>query len=476
MRLKPTKLSGYALLFTVIAAVVVLAGCEKKLPVTAEEARAIAEEAYVFAYPMLENYQTMAIQAIDETSGGFEAPFNRFVHKSLVFDANTTETAAPNNDIFYSSAWLDLRLEPVVLGVPAIPQTRYYHIQLVDAYTHNFAYIGTRTTGTDAGDYLITGPGWQGTAPDGISAVIRCESEFALALIRTQAGDEEGAAAASAVQQQYRLAPLSRFLDTPPPQPPTEDVPMEFPVWVQQQAESAGFIEYFNFFLAHLQPVPDYEKPLLERFAAIGIGPAAIYNPEQYGEGVIEAIDTGIRAAIEKIEAQIRQTGKLKNGWQLIYDVFGDREWLKEKYLTRAVGAHAGLYGASISEQFTTMTFVDAAAQPLDGANSYTLRFTGEEIPPVSGFWSLTLYQLPERRLVDNPINRYSIGGRTAALRFDRDGSLTIYIQNENPGRNREANWLPAPEGPFYLVLRLYWPEQQVVDGAWVPPAVNLAE
>lgn len=449
------------------AAATVLIACGER---TAESPAAIAEEAYVFAYPLLESYKMVFAQALYEGSGAYEAPPNVMVHKSVLLGPDYTLIVRPNNDTFYSIAWLDLRGEPIVLSVPAVPLRRYCSFQLIDLYTHNFGYVGSRATGPHAGNYLIAGPDWRGETPAGIDGVIRSETELVVALGRTAVFGPDDIANAVAVQEGYRVVPLSTFRGEPaPPAPPQ----LELPPYDPAQARSAGFISYVNSLLPYLEPHPN-EAELWRRFEAIGIGADDPFDLESWGPEVREAIDAGVAVALERIESEASRLGRVANGWTLIEGAFGAREAMQGRYLTRSAAAFFGLWGNTLEEAYYPNANVDADGQPLDGSrHDYVLRFAAEQLPPAKSFWSLSMYKLPEQLFIHNPIDRYIIGDRTPGLQYGEDGSLTVYIQKDSPGAERESNWLPAYEGPFSLTMRIYWPEPGALDPLYVPPAIE---
>lgn len=442
--------------------------------VTPEEARAIAEEAYIYAFPVLWNYRTLRAAMSDRSEAAAGAPFNAFHHESRLPDAASAEAVTPNLDTLNSSAWLDLRAEPMVISVPEMPDRRYFHLQLVDMYTHNFAFIGSRATGTNEGHYLIAGPGWEGPTPGGITEVVRSEGEFVFVAGRTRVDGPGDVAAVAARQREYRLRPLSIFLGglTAPPA-----APLDFPVWEDERAFGAGFIEYFNFLLSLMAPPPPEERAMFDRFTDIGIGPGRPFDVGGLDTAIAEAIDAGVAEALVAIRKGTGAISVPHRGWRLLYDAYGDRDRMIGRYLVRASAALSGLYGNSIEEAFYPLAFLDGRRAGLDGRGKrYRLTFARNDLPPVEGFWSITLYRLPDRRLVDNPPGRHAIRGDAPGLRFGKEGDLTLYIQHESPGFGLEGNWLAAPLGSFYLVMRLYWPGQRVIDGSWKPPPVVQVE
>ena len=419
------------------------------------EAKAIAADAYLYAYPMLYNYKTLFQQTADPSFPGYVGGFNRYRHYSRGFTPADKDIVTPSNDTPYSWAWLDLRAEPMVVSVPASPN-RYYVLQWFDLYTHNFAYIGSRATGTEAGDYLFAGPGWNGEMPKGIKQVFRSETQFIGTLTRTSWTGPEDRDGLVAMQRQYRIRPLSEYTGAKPPEP----APVyQFPAWDEARANSIGFIDYLNFILQFTPPVAS-EKAALDRFARIGIGPGRAFDAATLDPAIREAIEAGIKEGNDKLQAAIAKTTSS-------VDLFGTREFLGTDYvMRRALGAALGLYGNSKEEAYYTPYATDSAKQALDGSKSYVLHFSKDQVPPVKFFWSMTMYDLPGRQLVANPISRHAIGSRTQGLKTNADGSVDIYLQSTSPGADKESNWLPTPpKGPFYMVLRMYGPQGTLAAG-----------
>jgi hypothetical protein len=438
--------------------------------ITPQEAKQITEEAYIFAFSMLENYKTMYMQAVNENLPTFRAPFNQFAHMYQLLGPEFTEVVGPNNDTLYSLAWLDLGTEPIVLALPDFPDERYYVIQIVDMYTFNVEYIGARATGYQAAKYLFAGPGWDGSTPEGIDGVRRTEGRFVMLLGRTAVAGREDAPAVNALQDQYILTPLSAYLGQPAPEP--APVP-DFPPYDPKAAASIGFINYFNFLLGQLEPGPD-ERPLLEQWAKIGVQPGQAFDPQALAPEVREAVAAGVVAALEKIKGESLKVGRNVNNWTLIGEGFGYRSMVGGKDLLRAAANMVGIYGNNPEEAYNFTAAIDGDGEPLDASkHNYVIHF--ETPPPVKAFWSVTMYKLPVPLFIANPINRYSIGDRTPGFSPNKDGSVTIYLQHKSPGADKESNWLPAPDGPFALALRIYWPEQGVLDGKWEPSAIKKA-
>src|SRR5262245_61700721 len=438
--------------------------------VTPAEARAIAKDAYIYGYPMVDSYRIEYAYFVDAKNPEYKAPWNQIKNIPRVYTPDDKAVQTPNSDTPYSMLGMDLRTEPLVLTVPAIEKGRYYSIQLIDAYTFNFAYIGSRTTGNEAGSFLIAGPGWTGETPNGLKKVIRSETELALAVFRTQLFDPGDLDNVKKIQAGYKVQPLSAFLG----QPALKSAPaIDFikPLTPATQKTSPEFFAVLNFVLTFCPTVPS-EKELTARFARIGVGAGKPFDPSKLTPELKKAVEEGMADAwIEYGKLHRRIDAKeVTSG-----DMFGTREYLKNNYLYRMAAAILGIYGNSKQEAMYPIYAADADGKKLEGANRYTLRFGPGELPPVEAFWSLTMYGLPESLLVANPLDRYLINSpMLPKLKKDADGGLTLYIQNESPGKDREANWLPAPRGPFALAMRLYWPKEAALDGKWTAPPLKL--
>jgi len=419
--------------------------------------------------PMLDVYKTLFVMAVWEQSPAYEAPFNKLKNKAVLLGPEFTTIVRPNNDTFYSTVWLDLRSEPMVISVPDIEDNRYYSFQLIDLYTHNFDYIGTRKTGFGAGSYVIAGPGWNGEKPKGIEKVIKTECNFALALGRTQVYSPDDVQNAKKILEGYKAQPLSEFLGN---ETPVAVALPDFPVFSPEKIKSAEFITYLNFILGQLSPHPS-EAELLQKFSKIGIGPNEPFDVENLDPEMKKAIEEGIEKALLKIEDKMKKLGEIKNGWMQISGAFGTREFMQGKYLTRAAAAIFGLFGNTLEEAFYPEGNIDEDGEPLDGSkHNYVLHFDKDEIPPVKAFWSLSMYKLPEQLFIENSINRYVISSATKGLIYNEDGSLDVYIQKDSPGETKESNWLPAHDGPFSLQARLYWPSPNMLDPLYEMPAI----
>lgn len=435
-----------------------------------EEIRAIAHEAYVWGYPLVDNYNVINWQAIDAAHPGFKAPINTLAHKADVTRAGEKTVQTPNSDTPYSNLVLDLRREPMVLTVPAMERERYFSIQLVDGYTHNYAYVGTRTTGNAGGRFLIVGPGWKGKKPEDITEVIRTETWLAKATYRTQLFNREDIANVRRIQSGYRVEPLSVFLKRPAP-PPVPAVTWPAPLEADAMKTDPRFWTLLDFALQFC-PVHPSEVALRERLARIGLDGDGRFDFNRLTAEQQQAFREGVADAWQDLAGLMKQmdAGKVTSA-----DAFGTREHLKNNYLYRWGGDVVGIYGNSAEEAIYPMFSVDADGQPLDAhAHHYELRFAPGQLPPVNAFWSVTMYNLPDRFLVDNPLDRYLINSpMLPKLQRDADGGITLYVQRDSPGAEKEGNWLPANDGPFFMAMRLYWPKPEALSGAWEPPPLK---
>jgi hypothetical protein len=436
--------------------------------VTPSEARAIAKEAYIYGFPLVDNYRAEYAYFVDRQNPEFKAPWNQITNIPRVFTPADVAVQTANSDTPYSWLGLDLRAEPIVLTLPQIEKERYYSVQLTDAYTFNFSYLGTRATGNDGGSFAIAGPHWQGPTPKGVKKVIRSETELVIGVYRTQLFNPADITNVEKVQAGYKVQPLSAFLDTSPPKA-APAIDFIKPLTPETQKTSLEFFNIVNFVLQFCPTVPS-EKALMARFAKIGVGARKTFNPDTLSPEMKTAIEQGRSDAWTTFAGgvQLLDEGKLTSG-----ELFGTREAMKNNYLNRMLGT-IGIYGNSKQEAMYPVYRIDSTGQKLSGANRYTVRFAPGQLPPVHAFWSLTMYELPASLLVANPINRYLINSpMLPLLKRDADGGLTLLIQNESPGKDKEANWLPAPKGPFAMYMRLYYPEQVALDGKWKAPPLE---
>jgi hypothetical protein len=434
----------------------------------------IAEAGYIFGLPLVMNYGTMYEFIVDKTSTQYKGPFNTIVNEARVFTYKDTSVPTPNSDTPYSLLWLDLRAEPMVVSVPAVDPKRYYSVQLIDGNTYNYGYIGSRATGSEAGEYLVSGPGWTGEKPEGIRDVFQSGTDFSLLIFRTQLYDADDMDNVKAVQAGYAARPLSAFLGKPAPAAATE---LTFPPFSKELAKEE-FFEFLDFAL-QVSPARPIETQIRAQLAQIGVGPGKTFAFKDLPLEQKAEVLLGLAEGKRKIDEAAKTMGVEVNGWR-VGAAFGNEAFFNGDWALRASAAQAGIYGNDAEEAMYPMTRTDSEGAELDGSkHSYTITFPKDGLPPVNAFWSITMYDGKTQLLIENPINRYLINSpMLPGMAANADGSLTIYIQKDSPGKDKEANWLPAPDGPIYMVLRLYWPKTENPSilppgkGTWSPPAV----
>ncbi len=441
------------------------------------ETKAIAEEGFIYGLPIVMNYAVMYDYAIDRDSGQFKAPFNKINNEARVFTYKDTTVVSPNSDTPYSIVFMDLRSEPMVLSVPAVDKKRYYAVMLCDGNTFNYGYIGSRATGSEAGDYMVVGPDWQGETPAGIKQVFRSSTQFSAAIYRTQLFNAADMPNVVKVQSGYKAQVLSAYLKQPAPAAaPAIDFPK-----INKEMVKTNFFEYLSFALQFAPASPE-ENAIREKLASIGIGPGRKFDFKDLSAEHKAAILLAMKEGEEKIEKMAANGGKDFNGWRVGGLAGGDRAFFNGDWLKRAAVAKAGIYANDSVEAMYPLTRMDGQGEILDGSkHSYTLTFAKGQLPPVNAFWSITIYDGKTQLLIENPINRYLINSpMLPGMKKNADGSITIYIQNKSPGKSKEANWLPAPDGPIYMVMRLYWPKETPPsilppgEGEWKPPGIVL--
>ena len=440
------------------------------------EVQQIAEEAFIYGLPLVMNYTVFNEYFVNEAGPQFKTVPNKIYNTARVYTPADTTIVTPNSDTPYSFVAMDLRAEPFVLCNPEIEKGRYFSFQLVDMYTFNYGYTGSRTTGNAAGCSMVTGPNWTGEKPAGIDKVFQAETEFSFAIIRTQLFNPADIDNVKKIQAGYRGLTLSAFEGKPtPPAAPA----IEWPKVDKQMADADPFA-YLNFVLSLAPPfgAAAVEIPMRERFAKIGIEAGKPFDVGSLSAEEKAAIEAGMKSGLEKVKQTVAQLGNDANGWRIATNGFGDRKAYNGDFALRAAAAVAGIYGNDAAEALYPMLAVDSEGKKPDGsASNYTLTFPAGQLPPANAFWSVTMYDGKTQLLIENPINRYLINSPMLPdLKTNADGSLTLYIQKDSPGKDREANWLPAPDGPIYLVMRLYWPKEEALNGSWKPPFVEPAK
>jgi hypothetical protein len=440
--------------------------------------KAIAEEGYIYGLPIVMNYAVMYAYSVDHTSSEFKAPFNKIKNEARVFTDKDTAIVTPNSDTPYSFLWLDLRAEPMVISVPAVEKSRYYAVQLEDGNTFNYGYIGSRTTGNEPGDYLVVGPDWKGKTPPGIKKVFHSTTQFSLAGFRTQLFNAEDMPNAVKVQAGYKPQPLSSYLKQPaPPAAPKIDFPK-----IDKETAKSNFFGLLDFLLQFAPPGPE-ETEIRAKLARIGVGAGKTFDFKDLSAEHKTALLLGMKAGDGKVDELVASIGKRINGWD-VYSAFGDRAFFNGDWLLRSAGAKIGIYGNSASEAVYPKTRIAADGQLIDTSKgNYTLTFTKGSLPPVNAFWSVTMYDGTSQLLIKNPINRFLINSpMLPSMKKNDDDSLTLYIQKDSPGKSKESNWLPAPNGLAYLIMRLYSPKDSPPsilppgEGTWKPPGIVAAK
>lgn len=433
---------------------------------SAEQARVLARDAWVFGLPLVyigvQNDLSTHVTKPDAT----RAPINQFVHYRQFPDPSNKTVVGLNVDTLYSLASLDLSKEPMILSVPPMGD-RFWIMQVIDAWNNVPHAPGSRTVGGKGGNFALVGPGWQGTLPADV-VELRVPTQLVMLGGRTYTAGPDDYAAVHALQDQYRLVPLSQWGKsyTAPDDVALKPGVVDAPVPAQVLAMSPQvFFDRLNQLMVANPPYPA-DAPLLERVAPLGVGAGKTFSMQEFSPDVRKAIEEGVADGVKLMNETPR--GKNVNGWRIALDLgrYGTR------YAYRAGWTFYGVGGNLAEDAVYPFGETQADGRPFDGAKKYELRFSKEQISPVNAFWSITLYD-KDSFLVPNPINRSALGDRSH-LKADKDGSLTIHIQSESPGKDSESNWLPSPpSGPFKLALRLYAPKQQVADGRWEPPAVK---
>jgi hypothetical protein len=437
-----------------------------------DEALKIGTDAYVYGYPLVTMEMTRRVMTNAATVEGLRGPTGRFVNAREYPTAAFKDVTAPNADTLYSSAWLDVSKEPYILSIPDEGE-RYYLIPMLDGWTNVFQDPGKRTTGDKAQKYAITGPNWKGDLPEGVKE-LKSPTSMVWILGRTYCtGTPEDYKAVHAIQDKYALVPLSAYGKpyTPPTGKVDPSIDMKTPVRDQVNKMDAG--AYFKLLASLMKDNPPAKEDALivEKMAKIGLVPGKDFDISKLDPAVQKGLEKATKPGLEKIVAHFKDGGKVVNGWVYPYPggVYGT------DYLQRASIAYYGLGCNRTKDAIYPTSETTTDGKPYDGANRYTLTFPKGQLPPVDGFWSLTMYDA-EYFFVDNPLNRYTLSARNK-LKENDDGSVTLYLQNESPGSNKESNWLPAPKGKFVLMMRLYWPKEKapsILDGTWKPPAVKL--
>ena len=430
------------------------------------ESRAIAKDAAIYGYPLVENYRRLVSNAVDKGNPLYKGPFNQVVHSAKVVTPKDAAGPLPNADVAFSTLWADLRTEPLVMSLPLIEKSRYFVLQFVDLYGYNFAYVGTRTTGNSGGKFVLAGPRWTGSLPPGVTRAVRAETDFVLVTYRTQVFGPSDIENVKRIQAGYTAQPLGAFLNQPAP--PAAKV--DFPPWNAAKAKALGYFDYVAFVLQFAPVLPD-DKAMRARMAQIGVEAGKPFKGDAGPADMKQALLAGMGEGLKAVDAKAAAEKAPAN-------LFGSRIAIGANYLNRAAGAKLAPMTDSKEESFAITLAKDAEGKPLDGAkNRYVIKFKKDELPPTGAFWSLTAYDAKTQGLAENAAGRHVVNSSLAStLAKDADGGLTIALQKDSPGKDKESGWLPAPAGPMVVVLRVYWPKEPVYSGKWVAPVPAIAK
>ena len=444
---------------------------ETEVQLSPAEIQAAAKEAYIFGFPMVMNYKTMWSYVLEKQSPEYKGEFNQFHCDARLLTPDDKAIVTPNSDTPYCMAWFDLSGGPLVVEVPAMAKERFYHIQLTDWYTHNFAYIGTRTNQNKAGKYLLAGPGWKGEKPEGIDAVLQSETPLVFSIIRTQLLNNADLPKVKEIQSKYKVSRLEGADDHG-----AAIVWGEPMAWKQGVEFTPEIMNYLDFALKFVEPNAA-DKAAWDAFAKLGLGGEQPFDVNALNPETQAAIAAGVKEGLDQIKAFVDANRSPLFSTQ----VFGTRSFLTGDstdgswVVKRAAAALMGLYGNDGAEAAYPLYMVDAQNAPLDASTGgYTITFPAGKLPPADAFWSLSMYDGKTQLFIHNPLNRYLLkSSNLKSFVKNADGSITFLIQKDAPAKDKTANWLPAPDGPFYMVLRIYLPKEPVLNGSWTPPAVQ---
>jgi hypothetical protein len=440
-------------------------------PLPAAEATALGTEAYIYGYPLITmEYTRRIITNVDKVEGT-HGPMGQLIRLREYPTAAFKDVTAPNADTLYTTCFLDVGKEPYVLSLPDA-HDRYYLFPMLDGWTDVFQVPGKRTTGTGPQKYAITGPGWKGNLPKGVKEY---KSPTAIVWVLGRiycTGTPEDYAVVHKMQDEISVVPLSAYGKpyTPPPGEVDPSIDMKTPV--REQVNALSSEAYFSLLAKLLKdnPPAKADAQMVVKLARLGVIPGEAFDASKLGEEGAKALAEVPKLGFEKIMGHFKEAGRMENGW-----TFSTKTGLYgTDYLQRAFVTAIGLGANRPQDAVYPTSETDPEGKPYSGSNKYVMHFDKGQLPPAKGFWSLTMYN-GEYFFVANPLNRYSISARQN-LKANADGSTDLYIQNENPGADKESNWLPAPTDKFILMLRLYWPSEKtpsIINGTWKIPAVK---
>ena len=469
---RPVQAPRPSLLVLTMFLAVAPSGAVAVEPVGEAEARDIAADAYIYFYPLVTMDVTRR-QATNVEAGRMpgRGPMNSFIHFRAFPEANFKDVVRPNFDTLYSSAWLDLTGGPIVVSA-SDTGGRYYLLPMLDMWSDVFAVPGKRTTGTRADHFALVPPGWRGEIPAGVGR-IDAPTPYVWVIGRTQTNGPRDYEAVHKVQDGYTLTPLSRWGRGAQQVAFKADPTVDMKASPLAQVNGMAGPAYFRYAAELMKVNPPHvtDQPIIARMRRIGLKAGESFDPETLDPAVRRALESAPAAGLAAMNRKLPTLARVVNGWQMNTDSMGV---YGTYYLNRAIVAMVGL-GANLPEDaIYPLCIVDADGRPLDGDHKYVLHFPKGAQPPVDAFWSLTMYDA-EGFQAPNRLNRFAIGDRDK-LALNADGSLDLYIQHEDPGADKTANWLPAPRGPLGLTMRLYGPRSEALDGRWNPPAVKRAD
>ena len=467
--MQKTAITGIVTLLTIALGCQALAA---GVPISEQEAHDIGVDAYVYFYPLLSMEITRLQMSNIEAGKEFgKGPMNTFHHMPAYPPADMKVVVRPNFDTLYSSAWLDLTKEPVIVSAPDTAG-RFYLLPMIDMWSDVFASPGSRTTGTKAGHFLLASPTWQGTVPAGVER-IDAPTPYVWIIGRTKTDGPADYDAVHKIQAGYQITPLSQWGKTPAAPTVKIDPTVDMKTPPKTLVDTMSAEQYFTGAAELLKVIPPHitDQPIVARMKRIGIERGQSLQFDKLDPAVQSALSAAVTDAQKLMQWKVKSLARVANGWSMNTDTMGV---YGNYYLKRAVVAQVGL-GANLPEDaIYPLNLLDDTGQPLNGANRYTIHFEKADVPPVNGFSSITMYDA-EGFQVSNELNRFAVSS-WMQFKLNTDGTLDLYVQHESPGKANEANWLPAPEGPFGLTMRLYGPQSEALTGKWNPPPVVKVE
>ena len=462
---------------TALGAAAILVPAARGQTITEQDAHDIGVNAYLYFYPPVSMDLTRK-QLVNTPPGtGIGGPMNTFVNVPTFPPADLKVVVRPNFDTLYSSGWLDLTKEPMIVSVPDTGG-RYYLLPMLDMWTDVFASPGWRTTGTQAGNFIVVPPGWRPDLRDKLIEELKlpegtqridAPTPYVWIIGRTKTDGPADYDAVQKIQADYKITPLSEWGKTPKPVEAKIDPSVDIKTPPKTQVDTMSADKYFAYAaeLFKLHPPHITDEPIIAQMKRIGIERGKSFDLSKLDPIVQKALTTAPEAAQQLMQWKLATLARVANGWSMNTDTMGV---YGNYYLKRGIVTQQGLGANLVEDAIYPLNLADSDGKPLDGANKYVLHFDKGAAPPVNAFWSVTLYD-PDGFQVANSLNRFAVSS-WMPFKVNADGSLDLYFQNESPGPDKEANWLPAPKGPFNLTMRLYAPKSDALTGKWNPPPV----